>query len=391
MKRVVLVLVVLASSLSISAAQITQDDIARADEVRRAVARELSASAAQFDAALEEEERIESLVNGLILSIAATESELELAKSEAFDVMRELYMSAGDFGVVTMFSAESLQDLPVAVSYLETVTARSEEVLARLDALQVSYANQQAEMATTLADQEAVVAAIDNITTQISSRLEEANAEYQAVVSAWERQEEERRREEARRAAEAAAAAAAAEAAAAEAAAAAAAATTTTAAPSDDSSSTTTTAPPTTTTTAAPPPPASSGRVCPVDGVATWYDDWLAPRAGHLHQGVDMLAAKGTPLVAIESGIIRSLRYNTSIGGNSIWLRGDSGDEFYYAHLDAHAPGLKVGQRVSVGEFVGTVGTTGNAPSHIPHLHFEFHPNGGSAAKPHPMINELCG
>ncbi len=384
-------MLVLASSLSVSAAQVTQDDIARADEARRAVARELSESAAAFDAAIDEEERIKSLVNGLILSIAATESELTVVKAEAFDVMRELYMSAGDFGLLTMFSAESLQDLPVAVSYLQTVTARSEEVLARLEALQASYEHQQDEMLRTLDKQEAVVAEINDLTAQITSRLEEANAEYQAVVATWKRQEEERRREEERRAAEAAAAAAAA--AAAEAAAAVA-ATTTTAAPSeggDDAGTTTTTAVPATTTTAAPPPPSASGRVCPVDGVATWYDDWLAPRGSRLHQGVDMLAAKGTPLVAIESGVIGSLRYNTSLGGNSIWLNGDSGDEFYYAHLDAHAPGLSVGQRVTVGEFIGTVGTTGNAPSHIPHLHFEYHPNGGAAAKPHPMINELCG
>ena len=103
-----------------------------------------------------------------------------------------------------------------------------------------------------------------------------------------------------------------------------------------------------------------------------------------------MLAARGTPVVAIEAGSVKSMR-SSSLGGLVVWLTGSSGDTFYYAHLDTHAPGLSTGQSVTKGQILGTVGTTGNAPEHIPHLHFEHHPGGGSAVNPYPLVKGLCG
>ena len=127
-------------------------------------------------------------------------------------------------------------------------------------------------------------------------------------------------------------------------------------------------------------------------GASTWYNDWLAPRSGgRLHQGVDMIAVRGTPLVAIEAGVIQRIGTTSSLGGNTIWLRGNGGDEWYYAHMDTHASGLFVGQSVTAGQAVGTVGSTGNASYTVPHLHFEYHPGGGSAAYPHDIIASLCG
>ena len=103
-----------------------------------------------------------------------------------------------------------------------------------------------------------------------------------------------------------------------------------------------------------------------------------------------MLADRGTPVVAVEDGRIDRMA-NGGRGGITVWMDGDSGDRYYYAHLDSWAPGLAVGQRVSRGELLGRVGTTGNAPSHIPHLHWEFHPDGGAAVNPTPLARELCG
>lgn len=102
-----------------------------------------------------------------------------------------------------------------------------------------------------------------------------------------------------------------------------------------------------------------------------------------------MSASRGTPLVAMESGRIDRLS-NGSLGGISIYLRGNSGDLYYYAHLDAWADGLTGGQTVSVGELVGYVGTTGNSPSWVPHLHLSWRPGGGDWANPYPMVNDLC-
>ena len=103
-----------------------------------------------------------------------------------------------------------------------------------------------------------------------------------------------------------------------------------------------------------------------------------------------MLAAKGTPVVAVEAGIISRMR-NSTRGGITVWLRGATGDEFYYAHLDSWASGLSEGQAVAVGQNIGEVGTTGNAPAHIPHLHWEYHPDGGGAVNPTPLASALCG
>ena len=102
-----------------------------------------------------------------------------------------------------------------------------------------------------------------------------------------------------------------------------------------------------------------------------------------------MLASRGTPLVAMESGGIYRLS-NSRLGGISVYLLGNSGDIYYYAHLDAWAPGLAAGQRVSAGDVIGTVGTTGNSAAWVPHLHLGWKPGGGDWANPYPMVNVLC-
>ncbi|WP_217550886.1 M23 family metallopeptidase, partial [Pantoea sp. GbtcB22] len=72
------------------------------------------------------------------------------------------------------------------------------------------------------------------------------------------------------------------------------------------------------------------------------------------------------------------------LGGQQLWLKGESGTSYYYAHLSAYAPDLKVGQLVDAGTLVGLVGHTGDA--YGPHLHFEVHPGGGPAIDPYPIL-----
>ena len=102
-----------------------------------------------------------------------------------------------------------------------------------------------------------------------------------------------------------------------------------------------------------------------------------------------MMADRGTPLVAIESGTVGRLS-DGGLGGITVWLIGDSGNEYYYAHLDAWAAGLAQGRQVDVGGPLGTVGSTGNAPDEWPHLHFEIHPGGGDAVNPYPTVDAIC-
>lgn len=92
--------------------------------------------------------------------------------------------------------------------------------------------------------------------------------------------------------------------------------------------------------------------------------------SGHRHEAVDILAPRGTPVRAADAGTIAKLF--TSKGGGISVYQFDPSRQFvyYYAHLDAYAPGLQEGQPVEAGQVLGYVGTTGNAPPNTPHLHF---------------------
>lgn len=114
----------------------------------------------------------------------------------------------------------------------------------------------------------------------------------------------------------------------------------------------------------------------PVAGPARYSDDWLAPRltpCPHLHHGTDIFADFGTPIVASGPGTLVAMGRGP-VGGLAIWVAGDDGNSFYYAHLQAFAVGLRAGQRVDKGTVLGEVGDTGNAEGGAPHLHFQIHP-----------------
>ena len=129
----------------------------------------------------------------------------------------------------------------------------------------------------------------------------------------------------------------------------------------------------------------SGGMACPVNGPVSFVDSWGAPRSGHTHQGVDMMAGYGTPVVAITSGTITLSSYGGSAGYWQI-LSGDDGNAYWYMHNQSN---IINGGHVSSGQQIATVGDTGNAEG-TPHLHFEFHPGGGSAVNPTPLVSSLC-
>lgn len=143
----------------------------------------------------------------------------------------------------------------------------------------------------------------------------------------------------------------------------------------------------------APPTPTASGvsiDVFPVQGQCWFGDTWHAPRGGgRLHEGVDVIAAKGNLLYAVVSGTISKVYYDYpgGLSGNGLRVAQDNGTYFTYLHLDAFAPGIEVGAKVTAGQVIGYVGETGNAAT--PHLHFEAHPNGGAAVNPYPIIKAV--
>lgn len=129
------------------------------------------------------------------------------------------------------------------------------------------------------------------------------------------------------------------------------------------------------------------GFAFPVDGPHSYFHDWGFPRSNErTHKGTDIMAATGTPVVAVVGGVVSRIEYGQNLGGTIIWLRGDNGVSYYYAHLERILPGIRAGQRVVAGLRLATVGATGNAAGGAPHLHFQMHPGGGAAADPYPVL-----
>jgi murein DD-endopeptidase MepM/ murein hydrolase activator NlpD len=118
----------------------------------------------------------------------------------------------------------------------------------------------------------------------------------------------------------------------------------------------------------------AAGLLVPVKGVSPSKieDSFDAPRdGGRRHDAVDILAPRGTPVVSATDGWVLRVGTN-SLGGNVVWTS-DPDQRFvhYYAHLDRYARGIRAGERVQRGTVLGYVGTTGNAPPNVPHLHFQ--------------------
>jgi murein DD-endopeptidase MepM/ murein hydrolase activator NlpD len=94
---------------------------------------------------------------------------------------------------------------------------------------------------------------------------------------------------------------------------------------------------------------------------------------GRIHQALDIMARRNTPVIAANDGVIANISVS-SLGGNTIYQVDPDGDyAYYYAHLQRYARGIKEGSRVAKGQIIGFVGTSGNAPPNMPHLHFAIY------------------
>lgn len=142
--------------------------------------------------------------------------------------------------------------------------------------------------------------------------------------------------------------------------------------------------------------PSIDGMVCPVQGAVAGRDfinDWGFPRSGgRWHQGNDLFANRGTPVVAVHDA--RVVAWNppsapTALGGITVTYETAEGSRWYNAHLDTIAEGIAPGASVSRGQVIGTVGNTGNARTTPPHLHLGRR-YGGSPVNPWPTVRQYC-
>jgi murein DD-endopeptidase MepM/ murein hydrolase activator NlpD len=126
----------------------------------------------------------------------------------------------------------------------------------------------------------------------------------------------------------------------------------------------------------------------PVEGVRVKQigDSWHASRSGgRLHEGQDIFARRGTAVYSATKGYVVRVGEN-ALGGNTVFVLGAGGRSYYYAHLDAYAPGLALGDYVTPETVLGYVGTTGNAAGGLPHLHFGVYTTAG-AIDPLPLLS----
>ncbi len=129
---------------------------------------------------------------------------------------------------------------------------------------------------------------------------------------------------------------------------------------------------------------------CIFSGAHYFRDTWGAPRSGgRRHKGTDVFAPYNAPVYAFSNGVIQRLS-NGGLGGIGLYLWGDDGVRYYYAHLSGYAPGTSVGDRVEAGQLLAYNGDSGNADRGAPHVHFQVHPGGGGPVNPYPWVAPVC-
>jgi len=138
----------------------------------------------------------------------------------------------------------------------------------------------------------------------------------------------------------------------------------------------------------------------PVRGIdaSALYDTYDDRRGGgtRAHEALDIPAPRGTPVLSATGGRVLKL-FKSEAGGNMVYAA-DSSERFIlmYAHLDSYANGLAEGQPLQQGQILGAVGTTGNAPPNLPHLHFAIARSNdvkqwwkGVAVNPFPLLTAV--
>jgi len=338
----------------VAAVATSEEDVERAEADRRDAYDRLVEVNAKLDDALLRYNQINAELEALgarieVITGRIADAEVEMATllERAEEMVTEAYMAAGGSLLELAFEAESLQDMLTSQALLDRAADADLLELNRLDAVtrETDRLRQEVEADRDRMEQLGVEAAA--LVDELADLQRERDAEYERSDAAARQARAEF--EEAERARKLAAAAAA--------------------------------------RGSAGGVGSISGFVCPLPG-ASFINDWGFPRSGgRAHQGTDLFAAYGTPVLASGNGTVSHRQ--SSLGGTTIYLNTASA-MYYYAHLSGYADGAPSGSPVSAGQVIGYVGTSGNAIGTSPHLHFEIHPGGGSAVNPYPTLVSAC-
>ena len=368
----VLVVVLALGCLAAPASAAPEDDLAAAQERANQAAAELAE--AQEEIALAQD-----AVATVQTRVATVEARVDGTRAQVRDLAIRLYVG-GSTPMLRILGMADANDVILAQQYSHVVVGAS------MDALEQYRSDREdlrRELAALEEQQEAHAESVEAHRARQADVMEELDRLTEVVAQATAAREAER--QEAERRAAAAAGASAESSSAGQSTAGA-----LTATPPDPDLAAATTAPPTTT----PPDddddadavdPAGADWLCPVQGPHAFSDDYGAPRGGGFsHQGNDILAARGTPVVASVDGVVR--HREGAVSGLAYYLDGDDGNEYFGAHLDSFG----ASGRVTQGTVVGRVGNTGDAASTAPHLHFEIHPGGSGYENPYPTLTKYC-
>lgn len=356
---VALVLVVVVVNPTVFAsAEVTRAQLNEAKDRVNAQQSQIDGRLAELDFIVLQQDQTLARISRIESDIIDRDRQIAIADLAAKERALDMYVNAGSGASESAnLTPETIGSAGAKSAYLDALVDEDLDAVNVLVALQDDRARLTGELEGLLVEQEAQKAEVEALMTDLLAELDEINGEYLALVQQWEIEEaaRERVRQAAREAEQRAAA-------------------------RQGNFATSAHIDP-------------SGRTCPIPpGYGNSFrDSWGEPRAyrNGVHHGTDLVAATGTPLVAMENGtiVLGSPSWHWA-GGNQIYLRGDSGDIYYYAHLHTFASGISSGSRVGVAQIIGTVGNTG--ASNTPHLHLGLQPGGGPMTNPYQLLVKLC-
>ena len=325
---------------------------AQVDDLQ-AAQRRANRAAEELSKAEEAQAIAEDTVANLEARVARVEERVAAVRSEVAQLAVRQYVQ-GTFRITRLLRMADANDVVRAQQYASVVASTSTEALEQYRADKEDLRVEVAALTREQADRDA---AIEDLRRRQADAVRELERLARLAEQARAAREEQDRRAEAAVAPRAAGAPAPAP--------------------------TATTARPSTPTTV--PAPAPGDWVCPVRGPHAFSNDYGAPRGGgSSHMGNDILAPKGTPVVANVGGVVT--QRNGAVSGLAYFLAGDDGNRYFGAHLDSFG----ASGRVSIGTVIGTVGNTGDASGGPPHLHFEMHPGGSGYTNPYSTLTKYC-